>query len=106
MGRVAERWLKQSDFDVRVVRDEDPNMLDYDILAWAVVEGRVIVTMDKDFGELVYRESLQHEGILLLRLRQETAQDKIKVLGEILMHFADELSGNFSVYQRGRLRIR
>ncbi len=39
--------------DVLYVRDRDPRMPDIDILSWANVEQRIVVTQDKDFGELV-----------------------------------------------------
>src|ERR1700687_1117117 len=49
-------------------RDVDPRMSDKDILDWAVREQRLVLTQDKDFGELVYLSGQAHAGVLLLRL--------------------------------------
>ncbi len=51
IGRIAKKWLMQTEYDVLTVRDRDPHMEGIDILAWAVRENRAVVTMDKDFGE-------------------------------------------------------
>jgi predicted nuclease of predicted toxin-antitoxin system len=55
---------------VETVRDRDARMVDSAILAWAVNEQRLVITMDKDFGELVFRSGQAHDGVLLLRLEE------------------------------------
>ena len=42
-----------------------------------VNEGRIIVTNDKDFGELIFRRRLASKGVLLLRLEDESPENKI-----------------------------
>jgi predicted nuclease of predicted toxin-antitoxin system len=91
---------------VAVVRGRDPTMDDTDILAWAVVEGRLVVTMDKDFGELVYRSGRPHAGVLLLRLEDARAAERVRIVEAVFAGFGDQLPGRFAVYQDGRLRIR
>ena len=81
-------------------------MTDIDILAWAVRESRLVVTMDKDFGELVYRSGQPHHGVLLLRLEAMRSAERVQIVTEIFTHYAHELIEHFSVYQNGRLRIR
>ncbi|MFN3420204.1 MAG: DUF5615 family PIN-like protein [Armatimonadota bacterium] len=51
-GRSLAKWLSERGHDVKEVRERDPRMEDDEILAWAYAEGRVIVTVDKDFGAL------------------------------------------------------
>lgn len=53
-GQAIVEALRTLGHDVVSVRDRDPRMADVDILTWAVAEERLVVTMDKDFGELVY----------------------------------------------------
>jgi len=62
--------------------------------------------MDKDFGEWVFLAGLPHRGVLLLRLEDADAATKTTVVAAIFRGHAAELAGRFSVYQRGRLRIR
>jgi predicted nuclease of predicted toxin-antitoxin system len=81
-------------------------MPDYAILQMAVNESRIVVTMDKDFGEMVYRAEQAHAGVLLLRLEEATSEEKVLVVAQIVQDHGDKLEGRFSVYQSGRLRIR
>lgn len=106
VGTAVERWLDGTMHDTATVRSTNPGMEDADILAWAVQEQRLVITMDKDFGELVYRSGQFHAGVLLLRLEDAPAAEKVRVLEAILTQHESKLAGRFSVYQNGRLRIR
>jgi predicted nuclease of predicted toxin-antitoxin system len=105
-GHAVAEALRNQGHDVLAVRDRDPTMPDIDILAWAVADDRLVVTFDKDFGELVFRSGQAHSGVLLLRLESARNDEKVRVANEIFNNFADQLIGKFSVYQDGRLRIR
>ncbi|KUK53486.1 MAG: hypothetical protein XD78_1155 [Desulfotomaculum sp. 46_296] len=50
-GKIA-RWLKDIGYDVVEVRTINPYMPDEEIIDWAFKESRIILTADKDFGEL------------------------------------------------------
>jgi predicted nuclease of predicted toxin-antitoxin system len=71
-----------------------------------VNEKRMIVTMDKDFGDLVYHSGKRHSGILLLRLEAATGDQKVKVVERIIRIFKKEIRNKFCVYQDDRLRIK
>jgi predicted nuclease of predicted toxin-antitoxin system len=105
-GQSVTEALIRLGHDAADVHDRDPTMADDDILAWAVAEDRLVVTMDKDFGELVYRSGHSHAGVLLLRLEAMRTSEKVRVVEAIFQQFGDQLSGRFAVYQDGRLRIR
>ncbi len=92
--------------DVLRVQDLDPRLPDDEILSRASADRRLVITMDKDFGELVYLSKQSHAGVLLLRLEEARIGAKLAVVEEIFTNHAADLSGRFSVYQRGRLRIR
>ena len=68
VSKKVEEWLSTNDYDIKVIRDIDPRMKDRDVLKLAVTEKRMVITMDKDFGELVFNSGLNHSGVLLLRL--------------------------------------
>lgn len=106
VGKIAEAQLIRDGYDVTSVRDLDPRMKDRDILQLAVEEQFVVITMDKDFGELVYREGLSHVGIVLFRMEDATGHEKAAVLHTLLTQYADKIQGHFCVYQNGRLRVR
>ena len=106
VGRAVETWLKDNGHDTQSVRDIDPHARDIDILRIAVNESRMVITMDKDFGELVHHSGAPHAGVLILRLEDARGQEKADVVRRILSLYGDKMVGKFCVYQDGRLRIR
>jgi predicted nuclease of predicted toxin-antitoxin system len=78
--------------DAAVVSIDYPSGLpDAEILAIAHREGRVIITNDPDFGELVVRGGQPHAGILYFRVRQADYATKQARLDFVLTHYADQL---------------
>lgn len=82
---------------------KDPG--DMEILAAAHREGRILVTLDKDFGELALVRRIPHSGIL--RLVNFSAKQQAIVCMEVLGLHGDELrAGAIITAEPGRLRIR
>lgn len=106
VSKKVEQWLSASGYDVEAVRAIDPKLPDHMILQIAAHEDRIVITMDKDFGEMIYRAGQVHAGVLLLRLDEATSDEKVRVVAEIIQNHGDKLEEKFSVYQSGRLRIR
>ena len=104
-GAVAD-LLRSHGYDVLEVAAVMPQAGDLDILEWAAREGRVVITNDKDFGELVYRLHRSHQGVILLRLRDESAASRVRVVESVLERYSDRLSGHFIVASEGGVRIR
>jgi predicted nuclease of predicted toxin-antitoxin system len=83
--------------------DEDPG--DEEILARALAEGRVLVTLDKDFGELVFARRLPHGGVL--RLVNFPARQQARACLHVLsLHGTDLEAGAMVTAEPGVLRIR
>jgi predicted nuclease of predicted toxin-antitoxin system len=106
VGKKVENWLKENGFDVLSVRDIDSRAKDSQILRWAVDQQRMIISMDKDFGELVYNSGKHHAGVLILRLEDADADTKVAVIKKIFAEYYDKIESHFCVFQDGRLRIR
>lgn len=106
VGHLVEQFLNNFGYDIKSVRDIDPRMPDEEIIKLAYNENRIIITMDKDFGELVYHSLMPHAGILLLRLEDSDCIEKTKIVSNILKDYASQLSNAFCVYQNGKFRIR
>ncbi|MGC9027875.1 MAG: DUF5615 family PIN-like protein [bacterium] len=102
----VEQWLQNRGYDVKCIRKINPRLTDVEILKIAVSERRMIITMDKDFGELIYHCGLAHAGVMLLRLGDAHSKEKIKVVENILKNYSDKILNRFCVYQNGILRIR
>lgn len=106
VGQAVASWLQTEGYDALSVRDIDPRMDDRNVLALAVREGRVVITMDRDFGELVHHYGKGHAGVLLLRLGDAQSSEKVEAVRQIVQYHSDELVGHFCVYRGGRLRVR
>jgi len=106
VGKKVESFLKESNYDIKSIRQIDHRMKDSQILRLANDEERIVITMDKDFGELIFNSGLSHYGVLLLRLDDSNGEEKVEVIKEILTKYESSLRNNFCVYQNSRLRIK
>lgn len=91
--------------DVAWVRTDAPGSNDEVVLARAQLEDRVLLTFDKDFGELAFRSRLPaSSGIILFRI---PTSDSLQTVAIILAAIASrsDWSGNFSVVEADRIRM-
>ena len=84
VGTSVVAYLCDVGHDVVAVVDAMPEADDQEILDRAVSEDRIVVTNDKDFGELVYRSGWEHRGVVPLRLRDERAENKVRMIEIVL----------------------
>ena len=106
VGKGIEKYLLEEGYDTKVVRNIDPRMEDEEIIRTAISENRMIITMDKDFGELVYHSSMEHSGVLLLRLEDATGSEKLLVVKHIMKNYSDRIKNCFCVFQNDKFRIK
>jgi predicted nuclease of predicted toxin-antitoxin system len=105
-GDAVTAELRKLGHDVLSIQEMFPGIDDPPILDIAVAEGRIAITNDKDFGELVYRSGLSHVGVLLFRLEDERASNRVRMMREVLQICGDKLKGNFVVATEQKIRIR
>ncbi len=79
---------------------------DEQILQLSVDEARILITEDKDFGELVYRLRLPAHGIVLLRFNPEERESKIHRTRHLIEHYSERLPGRFVVVDAKKIRFR
>ena len=104
-GPAVARWLVQQHHDVISVFDEFRGADDEEVIRIATEQSRILITNDKDFGELVFREKKQHKGVIILRLENERAANKIAVLKNVLQKYEKSLPGHFVVVTETTVRI-
>ena len=103
-GAVA-RWLIHLGHDVVEVGQKNPRMSDNEILSWAVMEQRIIVTTDNDFEEMIWRQGKSHCGVL--RLENLPRSERIVLLRDVLdRHSRDLESGAIVIALRTKFRVR
>jgi predicted nuclease of predicted toxin-antitoxin system len=104
-GPGVAKWLSHQNFDVFSVYDNARGLKDEDILRKAVSEERILITNDKDFGEMSFRHKKLHKGIILLRLEDERSANKIKIIKSLLEQYSAEINNNFVVVTENNIRI-
>ena len=103
-GRRLADWLRAQGHDVAAARERGPDPGDRTLLHWASAEGRVLVTIDTDFGQFVFREGVPHAG--LVRLPDVPARSRIVLLEQVLsLPVAGELNGIVVTVRSGRIRV-
>jgi len=97
--------LQAAGHDVSWVRALAPGINDQDVLAWAVRECRVLLTFDKDFGELAWSCGLPTAcGIVLFRIAIPPPNVGATLAARISER--NDWPGHFSVIEPGRIRMR
>jgi len=105
-GTAVVNYLRTAGHNVLAVAEAMPQADDQDILARATRDGRILITNDKDFGELIFRSGQAHHGVVLLRLRDESPANRVRVVNSVLALHANRLAGHFTVATEGSVRIR
>lgn len=98
--------LRKSGHNVQYVAELAPGISDSMILDSANKTSSVIITADKDFGDLVYRQKYLNPGIILLRLAGLSRGQKVEIVINAITQYGDNLLGKFSVISPSTMRIR
>ena len=84
----------------------EPGIPDDVVLNRANERSALLITADKDFGELVFRQELVNSGVVLLRLTGLSLETKAGIVAGVLRERDTELLQAFSVISPGMVRIR
>lgn len=103
-GQAVEA-LRSRGHDVVWVRTDLPGRSDQDIIAQAVSEDRVLVTFDKDFGELAFRAGLSaSSGVVLFRI-SPASPSRVAQLSVAVLESRNDWAGYFAVVEENRVRM-
>jgi predicted nuclease of predicted toxin-antitoxin system len=104
--RAVVRGLRDLGEDVVGVVEIAAGSNDRSVFAWARREGRILLTFDKDFGELFATAPLpKPSGLVLLRMAMSPPGEVANLIVAKLMS-RDDWGGCFSVIERDRIRMR
>ena len=98
--------LRKKGFTVIHIQESHPGLSDEKVLDLAFEKHYFLLTEDKDFGELVYREKKRSRGVLLLRLEGLSADEKAGIVERTLKKYQSDLIGGFSVVTSKDVRVR
>jgi predicted nuclease of predicted toxin-antitoxin system len=98
--------LREEGHEVIYVAELHSRITDQEVLQLAAVEGNLLLTSDKDFGELTFLQRQGNVGIVLARLNALSPEQKARIVAGVLREHADELLGAFTVVTPSSVRIR
>ena len=103
-GRLIAQWLRSHGHDVVESRERGHDPGDSVLLEWAASESRILITIDTDFGQLVFLENVPH--CRLIRLPDVPAKERVSLIEDLLVRFSTQLEESAIVTVRGgRVRI-
>lgn len=94
IGKQVARLLQNLDHTALRIREINPGIPDYEVLALAVSEEAILITSDRDYGELIFKEKQPHTGVIYLRLEDESSDNKIRALKLVFSKYKD-IKGQF-----------
>jgi predicted nuclease of predicted toxin-antitoxin system len=98
--------LREDGHEVTYVAELAPGISDQEVLEQANALGALLITLDKDFGELVFRLGRISTGVLPVRMHLATPSERAEAVSDAIGAHGSELAGAFSVLSSSKLRIR
>ncbi len=99
-------YLRKEGHQVKHVAEIAQRSPDIEVLAIAVQHGTLLLTEDKDFGQLAMDVGGKATGVLLVRLKRATPSEKAERISEVIKEYGESLSQAFSVITPGIVRVR
>lgn len=104
-GAISTK-LRSDGHEVWSVAEEAPSITDEEVLELARERGAVLITEDKDFGELVFRAKMPHVGVVLVRLPDQFGAEKAETVSHAIREHLHQLPDAFTVIAHGSVRSR
>lgn len=104
--QIVDR-LRLDGHDVFYIAEAEPSINDEQVFDRANAQQSLLITADKDFGEIVFREHrLVSDGVVLIRLTGLSSDTKAKLVSEAFQKSGSEFSNRFCVISPGNIRFR
>jgi predicted nuclease of predicted toxin-antitoxin system len=99
-------FLKERGFDIEHVAHISNGLDDDRVLRLAFSGKKILLTVDKDFGDLAFKFKRPSHGIILYRLEGMTNQEKALIVDGVLRNFSSKLEGAFTVISSKQVRVK
>lgn len=106
VASIVVARLRAAGLDVVAIAETVAGASDDEVLALAVADKRILITEDRDFGELVVRQRMAVGGVVLLELDPLSNEAVAARVTEVVCAQSAKLAGNLVVIEPGRVRIR
>jgi predicted nuclease of predicted toxin-antitoxin system len=101
---VVDYLLKEG-YDIKWIPDIEIEMSDEGLLQIANREKRILITNDKDFGELIFLQKKLMPGIILIRAKGLRSREKVRLMKKLLMGYREKLLNHFVVLTKNKIRV-
>ena len=98
--------LREDGYEVEAIVEINPSINDEEILEMANHLKVILITEDKDFGELTYRLKKPNQGIILIRLSGMESEEKVEKVRLVFENYLGELRNRFTVISKNKVRIK
>jgi predicted nuclease of predicted toxin-antitoxin system len=98
--------LRANNFEVLYILESHSGIEDDEVLTISNNKKAILITQDKDFGELVYRLKRIHSGVILVRLEGKIPAEKAKIVLSVIEKYHSKLQNSFSVVYEDFVKIR
>lgn len=101
------KLIRQAGYDILSITEDSPGIADIAVLTHATNEQRIILTFDRDYGELIYRlRKPSPRGVIYLRFRPHTPEEPATISLNLFQTEGLQFEGRFTVVERDQIRQR
>lgn len=98
-------YLFKNEYDVKWVPDFDCTIEDKVLLKIANEEKRILITNDKDFGELTFLQRQASIGNILIRVNPPDTKEKIELLQNLLLNYSEKIQDHFILITKNKYKF-
>ncbi len=102
--RIVDSLLRFG-FDVKWIPDYNCEMDDEVLLTMANNEKRILITNDKDFGELVFLKKQISVGIILIRVKGQDTKEKVELVEKLILNYKEKIPNHFLLITSKKFRF-
>lgn len=100
-------WLRAQGYDVLSIREIAPGIADETVLAMAAADSRILITFDRDYGELIFRRRKRSpRSVIYVRIYPATVDELNAVLLRLIRGDVGVVDGHMVVVNREGIRKR
>ncbi len=97
--------MRMAGHDVVAIAEICKGIPDQRVMERAFNDGRVLITEDSDFGELVYARGRPSVGVIFVKFDSRARRSKPMAVVETVAEFGERLFNSFAVVEPGRVRL-
>ena len=99
------RGLRDAEYDVLSIAETFAGASDERVIEFASQQRRLLITEDKDFGQLVFAATKENSGVILVRYPAMVRSGLVDAVHELLSEQGETLYNSFVVMEPGRVRL-